>query len=52
MKFGIIEILLIALGTLMLTLIAIWVREEVLEWLDQRQYRGPDRRRGPRDRRR
>lgn len=52
MKFGIIEILLIALGTLVLTLIAIWVREEVLEWLDQRQYRGPDRRRGPRDRRR
>ncbi len=52
MKFGIIEYLLIALGTIVLTLIVLWIREELLDWLDQRQYRGPERRRGPRDRRR
>jgi hypothetical protein len=52
MKFGVIEYLLIGLGTLVLTLVALWVREELSEWLDQRRYRGPERRRGPHDRRR
>jgi hypothetical protein len=52
MKFRVIEILLLGLGTIVLALIAVWVREELLEWRDQRQHRGPERRRGPRDRRR
>ncbi len=48
MKLGPIEILLIALGTLVLTLIALWVREELLDWRSSRPDREAKRRRGPR----
>jgi hypothetical protein len=51
MKFGAIEILLIGLGTVVLLLIALWVREEFIEWRGNRVHRDLERRRGPRDRR-
>jgi hypothetical protein len=51
MKFGVIEVLLIALGAIVLLLIALWVREELVEWRHNRVYRDQERRRGPRDRR-
>jgi hypothetical protein len=52
MKFGAIEILLIVLGTVVLTLIALWVREEVLDWRASRHHREEDRRNKLRGRRR
>lgn len=52
MKFGAIEILLIGLGTMVLTLIALWVREEIIDWRASRHHRIPDRRERPRGRRR
>lgn len=51
MKLGAIEILLIGLGTVVLTLIALWVREELADWRNHRVDRDLDRRHGPRDRR-
>jgi hypothetical protein len=52
MKFGALEILLVALGTVVLTLIALWVREEFLDWRATRHHREDDRRRRARGRRR
>jgi len=51
MKFGTIEILLLGLGTIVLTLIALWVREELLDWWTTRHYRREERRRRARARR-
>jgi hypothetical protein len=44
MKFGAIEFLLTGLGTIVLTLIALWIREEFLDWRSTRQYRDIERR--------
>lgn len=52
MKFGAIEILLIGLGTVVLTLIALWIREEIHDWRSTRHHHGPERRKLPRGRRR
>lgn len=52
MKFGAIEILLIGLGTVVLTLIALWAREEIVDWLATRHHRREDRRAKTRGRRR
>ena len=51
MKFGAIEILLIGLGTVVLTLIALWAREELIDWRATRHHRREDRRARPRDKR-
>lgn len=51
MKFGAIEILLIVLGTVVLTLIALWVREELIDWRATRHHRQEDRRSKARGRR-
>jgi hypothetical protein len=51
MKFGAIEILLLGLGTLVLTLIALWIREEILDWRHTRHHRNPERRARTRGRR-
>jgi hypothetical protein len=51
MKFGPIEILLLVLGTVVLTLIALWIREEFLDWRSTRHHRAEDRRQRPRGRR-
>lgn len=52
MKFGAIEILLIGLGTVVLTLIALWAREEIIDWRTTRHHRREDRRAKARGRRR
>lgn len=52
MKFGAIEILLIGLGTVVLTLIALWLREEIIDWRASRHHREEDRRAKARGRRR
>ena len=52
MKLGAIEILLIVLGTVVLTLIALWVREEVVDWHATRHQREEERRGKVRGRRR
>ena len=52
MKLGAIEILLIVLGTVVLTLIALWVREEVVDWRATRHQREEERRSKLRGRRR
>ena len=44
MKLGAIEILLIVLGTVVLTLIALWVREEIIDWRATRHHRAEERR--------
>jgi len=44
MKFGAIEILLVCLGTVVLTLIALWIREEILDWRSSRHHREGERR--------
>lgn len=51
MKFGAIEILLIGLGTVVLTLIALWAREEIIDWRATRHHRREDRRTPARGRR-
>lgn len=51
MKFGAIEILLIGLGTVVLTLIALWLREEIIDWRATRHHRHEDRRARARGRR-
>jgi hypothetical protein len=51
MNFGAIEFLLIGLGTIVLTLVALWVREEILDWRAARHHRDPERRQRPRNRR-
>lgn len=51
MKFGTLEILLLGLGATVLTLIALWVREELLDWWTTRHYRQEERRRKARARR-
>jgi hypothetical protein len=51
MKFGAIELLLIGLGSVVLTLIALWVREEIIDWRNTRRYRREERRTKPRGRR-
>lgn len=51
MKFGAIEILLISLSTVVLTLIALWLREEIIDWRTTRHHRREDRRARPRNRR-
>lgn len=52
MKLGAIEILLIVLGTVVLTLIALWVREEIIDWRATRHHREEERRSRLRGRRR
>ena len=52
MKFGAIEILLLGLGTVVLTLIALWLREEIVDWRATRHHRQEDRRRRAHGRRR
>jgi hypothetical protein len=52
MKFGAIEILLIGLGTVVLTLIALWLREEIVDWRANRHHREEERRAKARGRRR
>ena len=52
MKFGAIEILLIVLGTVVLTLIALWIREEIIDWRATRHHREEERRGKLRGRRR
>jgi hypothetical protein len=52
MKFGAIEILLIGLGTVVLTLISLWAREEIIDWRATRHHRREDRRTRARGRRR
>jgi hypothetical protein len=52
MKFGAIEILLIGLGTVVLTLIGLWLREEIIDWRATRHHREEDRRAKTRGRRR
>lgn len=52
MKLGPIEILLLSLGTLVLTLVALWIREEYLDWRATRHHRAEERRLRPRGRRR
>jgi hypothetical protein len=44
MKFGAIEILLVCLGTVVLTLIVLWIREEVADWRSSRSHRDEERR--------
>jgi hypothetical protein len=44
MRLGLIEILLLCLGTIVLTLLALWVREELLAWRSTRQQREEERR--------
>lgn len=44
MKFGTIEILLVCLGTVVLTLIVLWIREEIADWRSSRHHREEDRR--------
>jgi hypothetical protein len=51
MKFGAIEVLLLGLGTVVLTLVALWVREEFLDWRHSRHHRDPERRGRARGRR-
>jgi hypothetical protein len=51
MKFGAIEFLLIGLGTVVLTLVALWIREEILDWRATRHQRGDERRSKTRGRR-
>jgi hypothetical protein len=51
MKFGAIEFLLIGLGTVVLTLVALWIREEILDWRATRHHRGGERRSKTRGRR-
>ncbi len=50
MKFGAIEILLFSLGTVVLTLLALWLREEILDWRASRHHRDEDRQDKPRRR--
>jgi hypothetical protein len=50
MKFGPIEILLIAINTVVLTLIALWIRAEILHWRATRHDREHERRAGGRNR--
>jgi hypothetical protein len=52
MKFGWFEITLIVIATIVLTLIALWIREEVLDWWETRHHREEDRRVNGRGRRR
>ena len=52
MKLGAIEILLIVLGTVVLTLIALWIREELIDWRSTRHHREENRRGKLRGRRR
>ena len=51
MKFSAIEILLIGLGAVVLTLIALWLREEIIDWRSTRHHRREDRRARSRGRR-
>jgi hypothetical protein len=51
MNFGAIEFLLIGLGTIVLTLVALWIREEFLDWRSARHHRDPERRPRARGRR-
>lgn len=44
MNFGAIEILLLGLGTVVLTLVALWIREELIDWRASRHQREADRR--------
>jgi hypothetical protein len=52
MKFGANEILIIGLGMVVLTLIALWAREEIIDWRATRHHRREDRRAKTRGRRR
>jgi hypothetical protein len=52
MKLGAIEILLIGLGAVVLTLVALWLREELIDWRATRHHREEDRRAKARGRRR
>lgn len=51
MKYGPIELLLIGLGAVVLTLIALWVREELNDWRATRHQREEERRHRLRGRR-
>lgn len=44
MRFGPIEIVLLCLGTIVLTLLILWVREEILDWRSARRQREEERR--------
>jgi hypothetical protein len=52
MTFGWFEITLIVIATIILTLIALWIREELLDWWATRHHREEDRRGRSRGRRR
>jgi hypothetical protein len=45
MKLGAIELLLIGLSSVVLTLVALWIREELTMWRATRHHREPNRRR-------
>jgi hypothetical protein len=44
MKPGAIEILLIVLGSVVLALIALWIREAIVDWCAPRHHRAENRR--------
>ena len=51
MKLGALDLLLLGLAAVMLTLIALWLREEFLDWRATRHQREENRRRKARHRR-